>query len=100
MIDLAGKRAVGDRAFRGATAVAAALVLLILGLIAITMTRRAVPVFQQMGLRFFTTGRWSPPENLSQSPWCMDMEPNAVAAPDGGLWVTWITNRGGRRPQC
>jgi phosphate transport system permease protein len=64
MIDLTGKRAHADRAFRATTAVAAALVLLILGLIAITMTRQALPVFHQMGPRFFTTGRWSPPDDL------------------------------------
>jgi len=64
MIDLAGKRAYGDRAFRGASAVAAAMVLLILGLIVVTMTRRALPVFLDMGWRFFTTTRWAPPEDL------------------------------------
>jgi phosphate transport system permease protein len=64
MIDLAGKRAHGDRAFRLLTALAAALVLLILGLIAITMTRRAMPVFHTMGFRFLTTSRWSPPDDM------------------------------------
>jgi phosphate transport system permease protein len=64
MIDLTGRRALGDRAFARATACAAALVLLILALIAITITRRSLPVFQHMGLRFFTTSRWSPPDDL------------------------------------
>jgi len=64
MIDLAGKRAYADRSFRVVAALAGALVLLILGLIAITMTRRALPVFHQMGLRFFSTSRWSPPDEL------------------------------------
>ena len=64
MIDLAGKRAHGDRAFRAIAAAAATLVLLILALIAVTMTRRALPVFQHMGHRFFTTSRWSPPDEL------------------------------------
>src|SRR5262249_20148150 len=41
-----------------------ALVLLILGLIAITMTRRALPVFHQMGFRFFTDRRWAPPDDF------------------------------------
>ncbi|HEY7372582.1 MAG TPA: phosphate ABC transporter permease PstC, partial [Polyangia bacterium] len=64
MIDLAGKRATADRSFRAVAAVAGAMVLLILGLIAIAMTRRALPVFHQMGLRFFSTNRWSPPDEL------------------------------------
>ena len=64
MIDLAGKRAYADRSFRVVAALAGALVLLILALIAITMTRRALPVFHQMGLRFFSTSRWSPPDEL------------------------------------
>jgi len=64
MNDLFAKRSYGDRAFSRATACAAALVLLILALIAITITRRSVPVFQEMGLRFFTTSRWSPPDGI------------------------------------
>jgi len=64
MIDLAGRRATGDRAFGWISAGAAALVVLILGLIAITVTQRALPVFHQMGLGFFTTSRWSPPDDL------------------------------------
>jgi phosphate transport system permease protein len=64
MIDLSGKSSVGDRAFARLTAAAAALVLLILGLIAVTMTRRSLPVFNEMGLGFLTGRRWSPPESL------------------------------------
>jgi phosphate transport system permease protein len=64
MTDLSGKRAYGDRAFAWSTAAAAGLVLLILGLIAITITRRSLPVFQHMGLHFFTSRRWSPPEDI------------------------------------
>ena len=57
MLDLRGHRAYADRAFRWSAASAAALVLLILGLIAITITNRSLPVFSQMGLGFFTTTR-------------------------------------------
>jgi phosphate transport system permease protein len=64
MNELAGKRAYADRAFARATTFAAALVLLILALIAITITQRSVPVFRHMGLHFFTTTRWSPPDSL------------------------------------
>ena len=64
MLDLRGHRAYADRTFRWSAASAAALVLLILGLIAITITRRSVPVFREMGLGFFTTTRWSPADAL------------------------------------
>jgi phosphate transport system permease protein len=60
MLDLRGHKAYADRAFRWSAAGAAALVLLILGLIAITITGRSAPVFRHMGLAFFTTTRWSP----------------------------------------
>ena len=43
---------------------AAALVLLILSLIAITMTKRAWSAFDLMGLDFFTSRRWAPPDHL------------------------------------
>ena len=64
MLDLRGHRAYADRAFRGGAVAAAALVLLVLGLIAVTMTRRAYPVFEHMGLDFFSTSRWAAPESL------------------------------------
>src|SRR3954466_4057221 len=64
MLDLRGNQAYADRAFRWTAASAAAFVLLILGLIAITITQRAVPILQHMGTGFFTTGRWSPAEAL------------------------------------
>ena len=54
MIDLAGKRAHADRVFRVLTAVAAALVLLVLGLIAITMTgiaRRVIVIAMRPRIR-------------------------------------------------
>src|SRR5579871_4274116 len=40
------------------------MVLIILGLIAVTMTRRSLPVFHEMGLQFLTSRRWSPPDGL------------------------------------
>jgi phosphate transport system permease protein len=64
MHELRGHRAYADGAFRWAAAGAAALVLLILGLIFITITSRSLPVFHQMGLGFFTTSRWSPADAL------------------------------------
>ena len=59
MLNLAGRRNHGDLAFKWTTAAAAGMVLLILGTIAATMTHRALPVFQHMGLKFFTDTRWS-----------------------------------------
>ena len=63
-LDLRGSKAYADRAFRWSAAGAAGLVLVVLGLIAITITGRSTPVFRQMGLRFFTTTRWSPADAL------------------------------------
>ncbi len=46
------------------TAGAAGVVLLILWLVAVTMTRRSLPVFRQMGLGFLTYRQWSPPDDI------------------------------------
>src|SRR5258706_15217072 len=63
-IDLSGSGRRGDRAFRWLVIGAAALVLIILGLVALTMTGRMGHVFDRMGLDFFTTKRWSPADKL------------------------------------
>jgi phosphate transport system permease protein len=55
-------RGATDRAFRYLAVAAAMVVLLILGLIAVTMTKRSIPVLSEMGSDFFTTSRWSPAE--------------------------------------
>jgi phosphate transport system permease protein len=59
--ELRGHRQYADRAFRFVAVGAAAFVLLILGLIAITMTRRAWPAF---GDQFFSSTRWSPADHI------------------------------------
>jgi phosphate transport system permease protein len=64
LIDLRGKSAHGDRAFRWIAIGAAALVLLVLGLIAVVMTNKARPVLAEMGIDFFTSTRWSAPDVL------------------------------------
>ncbi len=64
MLDLRGHRAYADRAFRWSTATAAGMVLIVLGLIAVTISERSVPVFQHMGGGFFTGTRWSPADAL------------------------------------
>src|SRR5215510_7981617 len=61
LAELRGHRQQADRAFRFVAIGAAALVLLILGMIAITMTRRAWPAF---GDQFFSSTRWSAPERI------------------------------------
>jgi phosphate transport system permease protein len=63
-MNLRGTRAHADNAFRWLAIGAAALVLLILGFIAITMTMRAIPVLHRMGIGFFTSKRWSPADEL------------------------------------
>jgi phosphate transport system permease protein len=63
-LELHARRGLGDRAFAATTAGAAALVLLVLALIAFSTTRHALPVFREMGPRFFTTSRWSPAEPI------------------------------------
>src|SRR5690606_16766134 len=59
-LDLRGTPNHADRAFRGAAAGAAAIVLLLLALIAIEMSGRMTPVLERMGLDYFTSTRWSP----------------------------------------
>lgn len=63
-IDLRSRGGKADRAFHGLTVGACALVLLVLGLIAIVMTHRAQPVLEAMGISFFTTTRWSAPDAI------------------------------------
>ncbi len=57
---LQGKAAPADNAFRWLAIGAAAVVLLVLGGIAIVMSGRAARVLDAMGLDFFTSSRWSP----------------------------------------
>ena len=61
LAELRGHRHRADRAFHFVAIGAAALVLLILGMIAITMTRRAWPAF---GDQFLSSTRWSAPDRI------------------------------------
>ena len=61
-LDLRSKGASADTAFRWIAIGAGALVLVVLGLIALVMTSRAAPVLGHMGLDFFTQEKWSAPE--------------------------------------
>jgi phosphate transport system permease protein len=58
--DLRGKRQVLDRIFRSTTFLAGAVILIILVLIAWTVTHKSLPVFRHEGIDFFTQKRWSP----------------------------------------
>jgi phosphate transport system permease protein len=64
LLDLRGHSAHGDRAFRWIAIGAAALVLLILGMIALVMADRARPVLGEMGIEFFSSKRWSVPDSV------------------------------------
>ena len=63
-LDLEGKPAYADRAFGWLAKGAAALVLLVLGMILLTMANRARPVLGEMGADFFTSTRWSAANGL------------------------------------
>lgn len=57
------RRRLGDRAFRWLALGCGLVVLLILALIVVATTNQARPAFAHMGLRFFTSTRWAPPED-------------------------------------
>jgi phosphate transport system permease protein len=63
-ISLRSRGGWGDRAFRWVAVIAAALVLVVLTLIAITMTQRAWSALDLMGIDFFTSKRWAPPDHF------------------------------------
>ncbi len=61
---LEGSGGAADRSFRALAYVAGGLVLVVLGLIAWTMASRSSEALSHMGLDFFTTKRWSPPDQV------------------------------------
>jgi phosphate transport system permease protein len=64
LFELRAKSQHGDRAFKWLAIAAAAIVLVVLALIAVTMSQRAVPVLEKMGGDFFTSRRWSAPDGF------------------------------------
>jgi len=64
MADLRPRRQILDRIFRGSTLAAGALILVILGLIAYTITNRSLPVFRAEGTSFLTDRRWVPSKEI------------------------------------
>lgn len=64
-MNLRGKPAYADSAFRWLVLGAASLVLIVLAYIALSMTTRALPVFDHMGVwGFLSSKRWSPADRL------------------------------------
>src|SRR5262245_61354816 len=63
-IDLRAKGGAADTAFRWTALAAAAAVLVILGLIAIVMTRRAIPALTNGDLDFLSSARWAPSSGI------------------------------------
>ncbi|MEJ7599739.1 MAG: phosphate ABC transporter permease subunit PstC [Kofleriaceae bacterium] len=61
LLELRGRKHLADHTFRWVAIAAACAVLVVLGMIAVTMTSRVVPVLDEVGLEFFTSSRWSPP---------------------------------------
>jgi phosphate transport system permease protein len=55
-----GRAGVPDRVFRWLSLACGLLVLVILGLIAVSTTKEAWPAFSDQGLTFFTSTRWAP----------------------------------------
>lgn len=62
--DLGTRRRVGDRAFRLGTLASGALILVILVLIAWTITGKSLPAFRHEGFGFFTERRWAPADDV------------------------------------
>lgn len=62
-IDFRARGGLGDRLFRGAATGAGLVVLAVLVLIASVTLSKALPVFRSMGIDFFTSRSWSPPNN-------------------------------------
>ncbi len=63
-IDLKGKGHQADRGFRWLAVAAGTLVLVILGFIAVTMTKQAQPAFSLMGFDYLFTNDWNPPQDV------------------------------------
>jgi phosphate transport system permease protein len=61
---LEGSGGTADRTFRAVTYLAGGLVLVVLGLITYTMVSRSLDALRHMGIEFFTSKRWSPPDQF------------------------------------
>jgi phosphate transport system permease protein len=63
-LDLRASKSGGETGFRGLALAAGALVLVILGAIAVVTISKAWPTFRLMGLDFFTTKRWNATDRI------------------------------------
>lgn len=63
-IDLSAKRRLGDRIFKLSTFASGGLILVILVLIAWTISGKSLPAFREEGLGFFTGRRWAPADEV------------------------------------
>src|SRR4249919_524298 len=62
--DLRPRRQILDRTFKLSTLAAGALIVVILVLIAWTITGKSLPVFRSEGFGFFTERRWAPADEV------------------------------------
>lgn len=62
--DLRPKRQILDRIFRGSTLGAGALIVVVLALIAYTITNKSLPVVRSEGVKFFTDRHWVPANDV------------------------------------
>ncbi len=58
--DLRPRRQILDSIFRGSTLASGAVILIVLALIAYTITNKSLPVVRSEGIRFFTNRNWLP----------------------------------------
>ena len=58
--DLRPRRQILDNIFRGSTLAAGAVILIVLALIAYTITNKSLPVIRSEGIKFFTDRNWIP----------------------------------------
>ena len=62
--DLRPRRQILDRIFRGSTLGAGALIVVVLALIAYTITNKSLPVVRSEGVKFFTDRHWVPANDV------------------------------------
>jgi phosphate transport system permease protein len=62
--ELTGTRRVADRLFKASTLASGLLILVILVLIAWTISGKSLPVFREEGISFFTEERWAPADDV------------------------------------
>ena len=62
--DLRPRRQILDRIFRGSTLAAGALIVVVLALIAYTITNKSLPVVRSEGVKFFTDRHWVPANDV------------------------------------